>query len=133
MTDFAYLSENSAIEKAKNELEDFFVKSQLSPQITAKMLIVIDEIVSNIVFYGNKEHGMFTISIDIKDNELILIFKDNGIRFNPLEQSSPDINKPTRERDVGGLGILIVKKMADYLSYEYRDECNILTFKKKIY
>ena len=132
MTDFAYLSENSAIEKAKNELEDFFVKSQLSPQITAKMLIVIDEIVSNIVFYGNKEHGMFTISTDIKDNELILIFKDNGIRFNPLEQSSPDINKPTRERDVGGLGILIVKKMADYLSYEYRDECNILTFKKKI-
>ena len=132
MTDFAYLSENSAIERAKNELEDFFVKSQLSPQITAKMLIVIDEIVSNIVFYGNKEHGMFTISADIKDNELILIFKDNGIRFNPLEQSSPDINKPTRERDVGGLGILIVKKMADYLSYEYRDECNILTFKKKI-
>lgn len=132
MKDFAYLSQDSAIDKCKAELEEYFVNNQISPQNVAKLLIVVDEIVSNIVFYGNVEHGMFTVSAEYKNNDLTLVFKDNGQPFNPLTQDAPDTVSPIKERNVGGLGILIVKKIATSLSYEYRDECNILTFVKSI-
>lgn len=132
MSDYAYLTHKSNIDKSKDDLEQFLVYNNVSPTLVAKLLIVIDEIVSNIVFYGEAEHGVFTISADIKDGTLTLVFKDNGVKFNPLTQEEPDIKLPAKERDVGGLGILIVKKIADSLEYEYRENCNILTFKKAI-
>lgn len=132
MKSFAYLIQPDAIERSKTDLEKFFISAEISPQNIAKLLIVVDEVVSNIVYHGTSEKGALTISADIRRNELTLVFTDNSHKFNPLIQKEPDISKPTKERDVGGLGILIVKKIADSLSYKYKDECNVLTFIKFI-
>ena len=62
---------------------------------------------------------------------LKLVFEDNGIPFNPLEINEPDITKNVEERDIGGLGLFIVQKLATKIDYEYRDNHNILTIFKQ--
>jgi anti-sigma regulatory factor (Ser/Thr protein kinase) len=63
---------------------------------------------------------------------LVLTFKDNGIQYNPLTSSETDVTLPLEEREPGGLGILMVKKLASDLSYAYEDGYNILTVTIKI-
>ena len=60
-----------------------------------------------------------------------LRFRDRGIPYDPLARQDPDITTPAEERQIGGLGILMTKKLMDEVRYEYRDGQNILTLKKK--
>ena len=55
------------------------------------------------------------------------MFEDNGVFYNPLEASEPDTTLSAEEREIGGLGIFIVKKMTESMEYEYKDGNNILT------
>lgn len=64
--------------------------------------------------------------------KLILIFSDSGVRYNPLEKPDPDITLGVQEREIGGLGIYMVKRIMDELSYRYEDGKNILTMVKHI-
>ena len=57
---------------------------------------------------------------------------DKGVPFNPLEAPEPDITLTAEEREIGGLGIFLCKKMMDEVSYAYDDGCNILTMQKKV-
>ena len=100
--------------------------------------VVIDEIFSNIAKYGYKdiddgreEYIKINLIMDLKEKRIKIIFEDNGIAFNPLTIMEPNTNKKANEREIGGLGIFIVKKMMDNVSYKYKDNKNILTIEKK--
>jgi anti-sigma regulatory factor (Ser/Thr protein kinase) len=56
-----------------------------------------------------------------------LTFKDDGIPYNPLISQKPDVTLPLEDRELGGLGILMEKKMSSELSYAYEDGYNVLT------
>ena len=71
------------------------------------------------------------MDIDTDNRNIKVVFKDNGVPFNPLEKDDPNVNLSAEERNEGGLGIFIVKKMMDKVYYEYRDNNNILTIEKK--
>ena len=58
--------------------------------------------------------------------------RDAGKPFNPLDNPDPDITLGAEERQIGGLGIFLCKKMMDEVSYRYTDGCNVLTMKKHI-
>ena len=58
---------------------------------------------------------------------MVLTFKDDGIPYDPLASSEPDVTLSAQERELGGLGILMVKKLSSELSYAYEDGCNVLT------
>ncbi|MGN0538122.1 MAG: ATP-binding protein [Acutalibacteraceae bacterium] len=94
--------------------------------------LVCEEIFVNICnyAYGDKT-GMAEIETDISEGKLTIIFHDNGIPFNPLTRQNPDISLPPEERSIGGLGIYLVKKLADEVSYRYDENTNILTVVKK--
>lgn len=62
---------------------------------------------------------------------MILQFTDNGRPCDPREKADPDISLPLEEREIGGLGIFMVKKIMDKISYEYKDGQNILTLFKR--
>ena len=72
--------------------------------------------------------------IEMEDNppKITLIFIDQGTPYNPLENKDPDITLDIEDREIGGLGIFLVKKTMDELSYEYVDGQNILTMKKEL-
>ena len=98
--------------------------------------VAIDEIFSNIIFYsGLKETDKAVIRVTIEEADeksITLEFIDTGRPFNPLELPEPDITKPAEEREIGGLGIFMVKKSMDHVSYRNEEGKNILTIRKKI-
>ena len=100
-----------------------------------KYYVVIDEIFSNIVKYGFKDskkgYVNIKLDVDLEKRNIKAIFEDNGIKFNPLDEKDPNIDLSAKERKEGGLGIYIVKKMMDKVSYEYKNNKNIFTIEKK--
>ena len=100
-------------------------KLEIVPKIATKINIVFDEIYANIVNYSKAT--LATVSYSIKDSKLHLIFTDNGVMYNPLEAAEPDTTLSAEDRQIGGLGIFMVKKMTQSMEYEYKDDKNILT------
>ena len=100
-------------------------KAELGSKITNRAQIVVDEIYSNIQLYSSATMAQVFCRID--PERMVLIFKDNGIPYNPLTSQEPDVTLSAEDREVGGLGLLMVKKMASELSYVYEDGCNVFT------
>ncbi len=101
----------------------------------SRINIAVDELFGNIANYAYEgETGEATICVETGGDPptVTITFIDSGTPYNPLEQKEPDIHLTAEERQVGGLGIYIVKKMTDSMSYEYRDKRNVLTIKKKL-
>ena len=103
------------------------------------MELVTDEIFSNIVFYaykGMEEPGDVTIQIDEAENEegkeIHLTFSDSGIPYDPLSREEPDVTLPAEEREVGGLGIFLVRKKMDDVQYRYEEGKNRLLLIKRL-
>ena len=115
-----------------------FVNEQLESfdcPIKAQMQIdiAIDELFGNIAHYAyNPEVGDATVRVEVKDEPLavVITFIDKGVPYDPLKKSDPDTSLSAEEREIGGLGIYMVKKSMDEISYEYKDGQNILTILK---
>ena len=67
-----------------------------------------------------------------ENGEVALKFEDEGVPYNPLEKDDPDVTLSVEDREIGGLGIFMVKKSMDDMYYEYKDGKNILTLMKKL-
>jgi len=97
--------------------------------------IAIDELFSNIAQYAyGTETGQATVRVEaLEDPESVMItFMDNGVPYDPLTKADPDTTLSADEREIGGLGIFMVKKSMDDISYEYKDGQNILRIIKKL-
>ncbi len=106
-------------------------ESGCSMKMITQVNIVVEEIFVNIAHYAyNPEVGGVVIRVALLREDLIIDFEDNGKPYNPLLQEDPDITKNAEERDIGGLGIFMIKKMMDSVEYKNRDNKNILTIKK---
>ena len=95
--------------------------------------LVVEEIFVNIANYAyHPEIGSATFCIEFEENPtaFLMTFIDSGKPYNPLERTDPDITLDADERDIGGLGIFLVKKNVDEIFYKYEDGRNILTMKK---
>ena len=114
---------------------DLFVETHgLPPKLAHELNICLDEIVSNVIKYGYPDGGQHLIEIrlDLTPAGLVTEVEDGAQPFNPLEAKEPDVDKPLEEREIGGLGIFLVKKLMDQVSYERRGGRNVLTLTKKI-
>ena len=93
-----------------------------------KPAIITDEIVSNIVRCSGASG--FSVEFSKDDTGLItLVFADDGVEFDPTKAPPPDIAAAAEDREIGGLGIFMVKKMAKSVDYERKDGQNVLTVK----
>ncbi len=117
-----------------------FVNSQLEEincPIKAKMQIdiAIDELFGNIAHYAyNPETGPATVRVEVTEVPIsvIVTFIDHGIPYDPLKKDDPDVTLSAEERAIGGLGIFMVKKTMDEITYEYKDGQNILSIRKDL-
>ena len=102
-------------------------------KIQMQIDIAVEEIFVNIAnyAYGSGE-GPATVRVqtDAEKQMVDITFIDNGVPYDPLAKEDPDVTLSAAERQIGGLGILMVKKSMDDVIYEYRDGHNILTLKK---
>lgn len=115
-----------------------FVESQLeaagcSLKNQMKIMVALEELFVNVAHYAyDGETGFVTLGIDFEDKDMIMVLKDSGKPFNPLEKADPDISLSAEERDIGGLGIFMVKKSMDDVSYRYENNQNIITIRHQI-
>ena len=112
-------------------LEDNYCSAKAQMQID----VAVEEIFVNIASYAYAPNtGNATIKLDRVEHSPIvtIIFEDEGVPYDPLAKADPDITLPADERQIGGLGIYMVKKSMDSMEYERSNGKNILTLKKKI-
>ena len=120
------------------EVVQNFVSGELeergcSMKVMMQIEIAVEEIYVNIVHYAyNPEIGEATIRCEVTDDpmQVIIQFLDSGIPFDPLAKEDADITLSAEERQIGGLGIFMVKRSMDEVSYEYKEGNNVLTIKK---
>ncbi len=120
-----FYPEPETIGPAEEFVEQFLLKAQISAKAVRKLNIAVDEIYSNLAYYSGAQRAVIMCSV--KDGVITLIFRDNGKPYNPLEQAQPDVEAALEERTIGGLGIFIVKKTMDRVTYHRQDEWNVLT------
>ena len=100
--------------------------------------ICVEEIFINIASYAYQpDTGKAKVTIDLPGEvpervHVVISFTDTGRPFNPLNESPPDLDASLEERQIGGLGIYIVREKMDEVSYEYREGKNILTMTKDL-
>jgi anti-sigma regulatory factor (Ser/Thr protein kinase) len=118
------------------QIDDLAAQWELTQAMAMNINLVIEEAVSNIIFYAfnnnNSNKHKIKISISLKNKLLTIKITDDGFLFNPLEQQQPDINLPAEERPVGGLGIFLISHMMDELNYIRKGNHNILTLYKSL-
>lgn len=115
-----------------------FVDEQLEAadcpmKIQMQIDIAVEEIFVNIAHYAyNPDVGTAKVRVEVLGvpPAVDITFIDNGIPFDPLAKADPDVTLSAEERQIGGLGIFMVKKSMDDVKYEYLDGHNILTLKK---
>lgn len=129
------------VEAKVNNLDQVlkFVEQQLEEhdcpmKVLMQMDVAVEEIFVNIAHYAYSPHvGMAQILMDVQPNprQVQVTFIDSGMPFNPLARENPDVSLPASERQIGGLGIFMVKKSMDGMEYAYRDGKNVLKLMKK--
>ena len=96
------------------------------------MIVAAEEIFSNIAQYAYKDNGKVDIITAIENGYYTITFKDSGKHYNPLKHKDMDLSLPPEERPIGGLGIILIKKMTDLQSYSYANQQNIFKVGIKI-
>lgn len=117
------------------EIENLLDENKCPETLKMIMLVAVEEIFVNIAHYayGGKD-GEAVIGLDVIPNpkSCRVVFRDKGVPYNPLEKEDPDITLSAEERQIGGLGIYMVKQSMDKVEYRYEDGYNILTIEKCI-
>ena len=120
---------------AQEQVRSFLDSASCSIRTLFELDMVVEEIFINVASYAYPD-GAGTVSLDLaidrEQNFLYLTFRDSGVPYDPLRKQSPDLSAPAEKRPIGGLGIFLVQKYSDSLSYEYAEGENRLTIGKKL-
>lgn len=118
-----------------NFIDEELEKNDCPMKAQMQIDVAIDELFSNIAYYAyNPEVGPATIKFEVESDPMavVITFLDHGVPYDPLAKADPDTTLSVEERGIGGLGIFMVKKTMDDVTYEYKDGKNILKIKKNI-
>ncbi len=117
------------IQKVNDSVELFCEEAGLPASIAQKLGIIFDDLLNNTISYGFDDDAEHEIQIHIEyaDGRVVVKVSDDGIPFNPFDQIGPNTTLSVDEREIGGLGILLVKEMTDSQAYQRQSNRNIVT------
>ena len=121
------------LQQVMSFIEDCLKDRDISPKTEMHINMSVEELFVNICHYAYEgKEGEAVVDIEVTDDPLTLFitFKDSGTPYDPLAKDDPDVTLSAQERQIGGLGIFLVKKMMDDVIYRYENGQNILTIKK---
>ena len=122
---FAVIPNNDSISEVSDFLDNCMEDFSIPMRVGYTLKVVTDEIYSNIVYYSGAKNA--EILFRNEDDRVTLVFMDDGIPYNPMEAEEPDVTAGADERKIGGLGLFMVKKMAEDVQYEYTGAKNQMT------
>jgi serine/threonine-protein kinase RsbW len=124
------------LDKLHRFIEKLGRKLRLSKKYIVETNLVLEEVVSNIIAYAYRDYQDHFIKISAipqVNGALVLRVEDSGRPFNPLNVAEPELTYDDLENcNIGGLGIHLVRKLMDDVSYDYRECKNVLEMKKSI-
>ena len=128
-----FTAQEKELPKVTGFIEEELKKADCPPKTVMQISLCVEELFTNVANYAYPDgDGKVNFAISCKDGEMNLRMSDNGIPFDPLKRNDPDVTLPAEEREIGGLGIFIVKKVMDEVKYEYKNGQNVLVMKKKL-
>ena len=124
---------DSALQAATDFVEGELEKAECSMRASMQITVALEELFVNVAHYAYPDKdGDVLLVVSIEDDIACISLEDSGVPFNPLTKDDPDVTLDIAERDIGGLGIFMVKKTMDSFDYSYENGKNIVTFTKRI-
>ena len=117
------------LDQLNAEIEAFCEQHDVAPRKLYIIELVIEELVTNMIKYGSRANPDETVRVELKAAAagVGLILSDNTAPFNPLEVATPDTTMAAEERNIGGLGIFLVRQKVQSLSYQYINGRNVIS------
>jgi serine phosphatase RsbU (regulator of sigma subunit)/anti-sigma regulatory factor (Ser/Thr protein kinase) len=131
----AMINEVSAIPGLQSRLEDHAQDWPGTEVVMPTVMMALDELLSNVVKYAfpdDSEDHQIEVRAEVVGDSLIMSVTDDGISFNPFTQEEPDTSLSIEEREIGGLGIHLVKRIFDETSYQRKVNQNVVTLVKHL-
>jgi len=122
----ADIAEIARVQQATDEFVD---KTNIGVAATQKMGITLDELLNNTISYGfdDPRGHEIHVNIELNNDHISLRVSDDGVPFNPFTHSDPDTSLSIEEREIGGLGVMLVKKLTDSQAYQRLSDRNVVT------
>jgi len=111
----------------------FCRRHQLPVDERARLLVILDELFTNVVSYGyiDAAQGHIEVRLSVDGDKLVIEFVDDGIRFDPLTRPPADLSLPLEDRPIGGIGIAIVLALVDQIDYSRQRNRNCLMLTRR--
>jgi anti-sigma regulatory factor (Ser/Thr protein kinase) len=124
----------SEIGRLVERIEGFGQEAGLPDDVTFRLTLALDEIVSNVIRHGLDAGSSQTVSVtlDIADGIVTATVVDDGRPFDPHDAPQPNLDAPIEERTPGGLGVHLVKASMDEVIYRRDGSRNVLTMKTSV-
>ena len=122
------------LERVNQFVEEIGEELGLDMELQMNLNLVMEEMVSNVIFYAYPEGKTAEIELVAESDgkELTFVLSDQGVAFDPTKKEDADPNVNPMDRDIGGMGIYIVKNIMNQLTYQRLEGKNLLTMKKEI-
>ncbi|MCB9245335.1 MAG: SpoIIE family protein phosphatase [Flavobacteriales bacterium] len=116
----------------ESRFTEFCDRTRIKKDICDKIRVVFDELLTNVIDYAFEDEleHLISIRVDLHTNKLVLTIEDDGKPFNPFQKDPPDVNLSMDEREIGGLGIHLVKNLMDEYNYKRLIGKNVVTLVK---
>lgn len=133
MIEKTFPATDEALPDALAFVEEELDKNDCPMKTVMQITVCVEEMFVNVAHYayGGKQ-GEVTMTLDMENGLFSIQLTDEGMPFDPLAKEDPDITLSAEERNIGGLGIFMVKKSMNEVSYERRGNKNIFIMKKEI-
>jgi sigma-B regulation protein RsbU (phosphoserine phosphatase) len=120
------------LDRVNDAFEAFAEEHEIAPMPVRQIMMSLDELLNNTISYGfqDEEDHEIEIRIELGSERLLVTLVDDGIPFNPFQMSTPDITLGVEEREIGGLGVHLVRSTMDEVSYKRRIDQNVVTLIK---
>ena len=127
-------NEISEISKLIDFIADIGNEFSLAPDVVFNLNLVLEEAVVNIINYAypEEEHEKIYLSAKLREGSIILILTDTGKEFDPTIAPEADVALSAEDRQIGGLGIFLIRQMMNEVKYERINGKNVLTLEKKL-
>ena len=121
---------SGAVHELQGFVAIFAAEHELAADDRARILIVIEELFTNLSRYGypsqSEPEGVADVALELEGSQLTIEFGDDGRAFDPLANAAPNLDQPAETRPIGGLGLHIVRELADEAHYSRRDGRNVI-------
>jgi anti-sigma regulatory factor (Ser/Thr protein kinase) len=122
------------INRVNAGFNEFAAANRVSDKVRRSLNLVFDEILNNAISYGFEQPdlGRIDIRAELGPQRIYVTISDDGKPYDPLSRPEPNTTLDLEIRDIGGLGIHLIRNVMDDVSYEYRDGCNVLVLEKAL-